>query len=156
MSHVLFGWEETNFTPTTCDDELIKEWCLSLHFDGWVWTVFFLSCVMKQDEQPAHAPITNQIQSFDLSCSSAEISNIWNISFSFCFDDWQRSERRHGVYCQIISHCLRLFNGRSSSCGWRGLRDRTALTSVWQEPSERVRWPSADRVDLPNMRGLGL
>lgn len=133
-------------TSTAGKDEWIKEWCLSLHNDGWV---------RKQDEQQFTPKNRKPAQSFDHpGIIFFFYENICNISFRFCFVDWWWFRRRHEVYCQIISHCLCLFNGRSSSCG--EVAYMTESTHVhWQPPSEGRGDPCAEGADLPIWEGCG-
>lgn len=61
------------------------------------------------------------------SCSAVAARDIWDFYLSWGPLDWLSAGL--AVYCHIISHCLRLFNGGPSTC------DREAFVSAVRSPT---------------------
>lgn len=154
MSHALFGWEETNLTSTTGDDELIKECCLSLHSDGWVWNCSVSPVSwnkISSSSHSSHKPDSVFWSKNLESCSLTNIYSIWNIYFTFCFADW--AQRRHVVYCQIISHCLCLLMvGLPLAVKWPPWVHSTHVH--WQSPAKGWGHPQRLTSQYERVRAL--
>lgn len=131
------------------DDAWIKEWCLSLQYDGWAWAVIFLICLMKQDEQQLTAKSQARFSLLILTIQNAALLEKYTtygtlVSVSMLFIRLRVQRRFTAKSLAIV--CALLMDSLPVVVKWPPWPHSTHVH--WQESRERWADPQQTKLTL--------